>query len=43
MGKTYAMLGAVHDLVRQDRDAVVGFVETHGRADTAALLDGLES
>ncbi len=41
VGKTYAMLGAVHDLVRQDRDAVVGFVETHGRADTAALLDGL--
>ncbi len=42
VGKTYAMLGAVHDLRRQGRDAVVGFVETHGRADTAALLDGLE-
>lgn len=42
VGKTYAMLGAVHDLRRQGRDAVVGFVETHGRAETAALLDGLE-
>ncbi|MDQ3781935.1 MAG: universal stress protein [Actinomycetota bacterium] len=42
VGKTYAMLGAVHDLRRQGRDAVVGFVETHGRAETAALLHGLE-
>ena len=42
VGKTYAMLEAVHDLRRQGRDAVVGFVETHGRAETAALLDGLE-
>lgn len=42
VGKTYAMLRAVHDLRRSGRDIVVGFVETHGRADTAQLVDGLE-
>ncbi|NMM16471.1 MAG: sensor histidine kinase KdpD [Cellulomonas sp.] len=42
VGKTYAMLDEAHR--RQDRgtDVVVGFVETHGRAGTAAQLDGLE-
>lgn len=43
VGKTYAMLTAA----RADRDAgidvVVGVVETHGRAETARLLDGLPS
>jgi two-component system sensor histidine kinase KdpD len=42
VGKTHAMLRAVHDLRKQGTDAVVGFVETHGRAETAELLDGLE-
>jgi two-component system sensor histidine kinase KdpD len=42
VGKTYAMLRAVADLEKGGRDVVVGFVETHGRKDTAALLEGLE-
>ncbi|HKY47907.1 MAG TPA: universal stress protein [Acidimicrobiia bacterium] len=42
VGKTYAMLRAVADLQRAGNDVVVGYVETHGRAETAALLEGLE-
>ncbi|WP_448062624.1 DUF4118 domain-containing protein [Cellulomonas hominis] len=41
VGKTYAMLEEGRDLVAQGRDVVVAVVETHGRAPTAALLDGL--
>ena len=42
VGKTYDMLSEGHR--RQDRgaDVVVGFVETHGRAQTAKLVEGLE-
>lgn len=42
VGKTYAMLSAARRLKAEGRDVVVGLVETHGRADTAALLEGLE-
>ncbi|HEV7776461.1 MAG TPA: histidine kinase, partial [Luteibacter sp.] len=42
VGKTYAMLSAARELQRQGIDVVVGLVETHGRADTEALLAGLE-
>ncbi|UHQ21786.1 sensor histidine kinase KdpD [Lysobacter sp. 5GHs7-4] len=42
VGKTYAMLGRARELQRRGIDAVVGIVETHGRAETGALLDGLE-
>ena len=42
VGKTYAMLLAARQLREQGRDVVVGLVETHGREETAALLDGLE-
>jgi two-component system sensor histidine kinase KdpD len=42
VGKTYAMLSAARELKRQGVDVVVGLVETHGRVDTAALLEGLE-
>lgn len=42
VGKTYRMLQEAHDLRRRGVDAVVGFVETHGRADTAAQLGDLE-
>ncbi|MBI3527924.1 MAG: two-component system sensor histidine kinase KdbD [Betaproteobacteria bacterium] len=42
VGKTYAMLFAAHELRAQSVDVVAGIVETHGRKDTAALLDGLE-
>ena len=41
-GKTYAMLDRAHQLLAEGVDAVAGFVETHGRKETAALLDGLE-
>lgn len=43
VGKTYAMLSAARELKRQGVDVVVGLVETHGRAETAALLEGLEA
>ncbi|RCS31437.1 sensor histidine kinase KdpD [Rhodanobacter denitrificans] len=42
VGKTYAMLSAARELKRQGVDVVVGLVETHGRAETAALLEGIE-
>lgn len=42
VGKTYRMLQEAHDLRRRGMDVVVGFVETHGRADTAAQIDDLE-
>jgi two-component system sensor histidine kinase KdpD len=41
VGKTYAMLQAAHDRVRGGVDVVVGHVDTHGRPETAALLEGL--
>jgi two-component system sensor histidine kinase KdpD len=42
VGKTYAMLHRARALKADGVDVVVGLVETHGRAETAALLDGLE-
>jgi two-component system sensor histidine kinase KdpD len=42
VGKTFAMLLAARQLRAEGTDVVVGVVETHGRAETAALLDGME-
>jgi two-component system sensor histidine kinase KdpD len=42
VGKTFAMLSAAQRRRRTGDDVVVGYVETHGRAETEALLDGLE-
>ncbi len=42
VGKTYQMLQEGHRLKEDGIDAVVGFVETHGRAETAQLIEGLE-
>jgi len=42
VGKTYAMLKAAHQERRDGKEAVVGVVETHGRAETMALLEGLK-
>jgi two-component system sensor histidine kinase KdpD len=42
VGKTFRMLNEASDLRRRGVDIVVGFVETHGRADTAAQLRDLE-
>jgi len=38
VGKTYAMLRAAQQELRDKVDLVVGVVETHGRAETEALL-----
>src|SRR5258705_12708954 len=42
VGKTYAMLEAVREQKADGVDVLVGYVETHGRAETDALLAGLE-
>ncbi|HUY32634.1 MAG TPA: universal stress protein [Pirellulales bacterium] len=42
VGKTYRMLEEAHALRKRGVDVVIGLVETHGRAETATLLDGLE-
>ena len=41
VGKTYAMLQAAHTQLRQGVALIAGVVETHGRAETEALLGGL--
>lgn len=41
VGKTYAMLRAAQQELREGVNLVVGIVETHGRAETEALLNGL--
>jgi two-component system sensor histidine kinase KdpD len=41
-GKTFAMLREAHDLVRQEHDVVVAFVETYNRPRTVELLQGLD-
>ncbi|HME71412.1 MAG TPA: universal stress protein [Myxococcota bacterium] len=43
VGKTYRMLEEVHALAKRGVDIVVAFVETHGRSETEALLEGLEA
>ncbi|WP_377829449.1 DUF4118 domain-containing protein [Bradyrhizobium lupini] len=42
VGKTYEMLQSAHAKRKAGIDLVVGFVETHGRAETEALVRGLE-
>src|SRR6202790_3347123 len=42
VGKTYEMLQSAHAKLKAGADVVVGAVETHGRAETEALLQGLE-
>jgi two-component system sensor histidine kinase KdpD len=42
VGKTFAMLAAARKLKAEGRDVVIGIVETHGRAETAALLADME-
>src|SRR5258708_5728573 len=43
VGKTYAMLEAAHRRKRENVDVVIGVVETHGRAETDRLVQGLEA
>ena len=41
VGKTYRMLKEAHELLAKGVNVQVGYVETHGRAETHALLAGL--
>lgn len=41
VGKTYRMLQEAHALMRNGMDVKIGYVETHNRAETVALLEGL--
>ncbi|MBV8233384.1 MAG: histidine kinase, partial [Planctomycetaceae bacterium] len=42
VGKTFAMLREGHRLKQQGLDVAIGFVETHGRAETAEQIGNLE-
>src|SRR6201986_4769740 len=42
VGKTFRMLEEAHAMKRRGVDVVLGVIETHGRAETAALITGLE-
>ena len=42
VGKTYAMLEEGHDRLREGEDVVIGWLESHGRAETAAMAEGIE-
>ncbi len=41
VGKTYAMLEAAQELLRMNSSVVIGWIDTHGRKDTEALLTGI--
>ena len=43
VGKTYQMLAEAHALKAKGADVVVGYFEPHGRKDTIAQSDGLET
>lgn len=43
VGKTYSMLEAARQRKREGRDVVAAYVESHGRAETDALLEGFET
>lgn len=42
VGKSYRMLEEAHALKKRGVDVVIGFIETHGRAETQALIRDLE-
>lgn len=41
VGKSYRMLQEAHDLLDNGVDVQIGYIETHGRAGTEALMEGL--
>ncbi|HUM51256.1 MAG TPA: sensor protein KdpD [Chitinophagales bacterium] len=41
VGKTYRMLQESHSLLKNGIDVKIGYIETHNRAETVALLEGL--
>ena len=42
VGKTYTMLAEAHRRVNRGEDVVIGIIESHGRAEVAKLIEGLE-
>lgn len=42
VGKTYAMLTAAKRMQAEGHDIAIGVIESHGRVETAALIEGLE-
>src|ERR1700752_89710 len=42
VGKTYAMLGEAHRRLERGTDVVAAVIETHGRAKTAEMIEGIE-
>ncbi|GGA89832.1 sensor protein KdpD [Puia dinghuensis] len=41
VGKTFRMLQEAHTLLRSGVEVIIGYIETHGRTETEALLQGL--
>ena len=41
VGKSYRMLQEAHALLKNGVDVKIGYIETHNRAETHALLEGL--
>ncbi|MEJ0030188.1 MAG: sensor protein KdpD [Bacteroidota bacterium] len=41
VGKSYRMLTEAHNILKNGINVQIGFIETHGRKETAALVDGL--
>lgn len=41
VGKTYRMLQEAHELLKANVDVQIGFIETHNRKETVALVDGI--
>ena len=41
VGKSYRMLQEAHELLENGVDVQIGYIETHGRAGTEALMQGL--
>ncbi len=41
VGKTFRMLQEAHSLLRNGIDVKIGYIETHGREETVALVDGI--
>ena len=41
VGKSYRMLQEAHNLLRNDVNVKIGYIETHGRKETEALIEGL--
>jgi len=41
VGKTYRMLQEAHQLLKDGKNVKIGYIETHGRKETEALIDGI--